>query len=120
MITLELPFPPSVNCYWRKCQHGMYITARGKQFRQDVGIIVKQQSFVDCMPFAGRLEVRVGFYPPDRRRRDLDNVFKALLDAMEHAGLYNDDEQIDYLSIERHEKVQGGKVTIELTERAAQ
>jgi hypothetical protein len=27
-------------------------------------------------------------HPPDRRRRDIDNVQKALLDALQHGGAY--------------------------------
>jgi crossover junction endodeoxyribonuclease RusA len=38
---------------------------------------------------------------PDRYRRDLDNVCKAMLDALGHAGVYQDDSQIDRLEIVR-------------------
>jgi crossover junction endodeoxyribonuclease RusA len=39
--------------------------------------------------------------PPDRRRRDIDNTAKAILDALAGAGVYDDDCQIDRLVIER-------------------
>jgi crossover junction endodeoxyribonuclease RusA len=45
----------------------------------------------------------------DRRRRDLDNVQKALLDALEHGGVYRDDAQIDLLVVERGPVTPGGK-----------
>ena len=34
------------------------------------------------------------FYPPDRRRRDLDNLQKSLWDAIQYGGGYRDDSQI--------------------------
>ena len=48
-----------------------------------------------------RIRMEVIAYPPDKRRRDLDNLGKSLLDSLQHAGLYQDDSQIDYLSFER-------------------
>jgi crossover junction endodeoxyribonuclease RusA len=36
---------------------------------------------------------------PDNRRRDLDNLLKPLLDAMEHAGVYVNDSQVHDLHI---------------------
>lgn len=45
----------------------------------------------------GRLSVEIDAHPPDRRRRDLDNLQKPLLDALEYAGVYEDDSQIDRL-----------------------
>jgi Holliday junction resolvase RusA-like endonuclease len=36
---------------------------------------------------------------PDRRRRDVDNLLKSLLDGLGHAGVYEDDSQIQDLRI---------------------
>ena len=63
---------------------------------------------------AGPLEVDIHVYPPDRRRRDVDNVQKALLDALDHGGGYEDDSQIVRLSIEKGELVEGGKTIIKI------
>ena len=60
----------------------------------------------------GRLEVRVTVCPPDNRRRDLDNVQKALLDALAKGGAYRDDSQIDRLVVERGPVTPGGKVLV--------
>ena len=43
----------------------------------------------------GPLRCCLYFVPPDRRRRDLDNLYKCLFDALGHAGVYEDDSQID-------------------------
>lgn len=62
----------------------------------------------------GPLIVDVVVHPPDRRRRDIDNVQKALLDALQHAGAYSDDSQIIRLSIERGRPVDGGKTIVQI------
>jgi len=56
--------------------------------------------------------VHVALFPPDKRKRDVDNVLKALLDACEHAGCYESDSQIDELHIVRQEMRTGGGCTI--------
>lgn len=65
-------------------------------------------------PLAGPLDLEVIVYPPDRRRRDIDNLQKALLDALAHGGAYHDDSQIARLTVERRQVVAGGKVRIRL------
>jgi hypothetical protein len=65
-------------------------------------------------PIAGRLAVTIDVHPPDRRRRDLDNALKALLDALQHGGAYHDDAQIDDLHIRRGACVSGGRVCVRL------
>lgn len=75
---------------------------------------------VNNRQLAGRLAVSMVACPPDRRARDLDNVLKATLDAMTHAGVWLDDSQIDLLSVERAQVVKGGelRVTISVKEAA--
>ena len=41
---------------------------------------------------------------------------KALLDALGHGGVYEDDGQIDRLEIERGSVVPGGKVVVRISE----
>ena len=60
----------------------------------------------------GRLSLHVSLCPPDRRQRDVDNVLKPLLDAMEHAGCYDNDNQIDELHIIRREVQKGGSCVV--------
>lgn len=47
------------------------------------------------------IKIRIKAYPPDKRRRDLDNLLKSLLDSLQHAKLFPDDYQIDRLAIQR-------------------
>lgn len=93
---VRLPYPPTVNTYWRHTSRGTYLTTRARQFRIEVAEIV-----ADCETFRGRLRVSVELTMPDRRKRDIDNTVKALLDALAHAGVICDDEQIDELRVRR-------------------
>ena len=47
------------------------------------------------------LQVVIAAHFPDVARRDLDNLFKAPLDALAKAGVYDDDSQIVDLRIFR-------------------
>ncbi|HFI7348994.1 TPA: RusA family crossover junction endodeoxyribonuclease [Escherichia coli] len=82
LIDLVLPYPPTVNTYWRRRGSTYFISEEGKRYR----------------------------------RRDLDNILKAPLDALTHAGLLIDDEQFDEINIVRGLPVPGGRLGIKITE----
>jgi crossover junction endodeoxyribonuclease RusA len=109
MIELELPYPPSVNHYWRRVGARTLISRGGRAFRQAVCSILAAHGI---RPLDGALVVEVAVHPPDRRRRDIDNLQKALLDALAHGGAYHDDSQISRLTVERQHVVPGGKVVV--------
>ncbi len=114
MLVLELPWPPSVNHYWRHFRGRVVISQEGVRFRSAVKWIV----LAKCRaPLTGRLAVTVHAYPPDRRERDLDNLLKATQDALCHGGAFVSDSQIDWLLIERHEVVPNGKIIVWIDER---
>ena len=112
MTTINLPWPPSINHYWRRVGNRTLISKAGRDYRARVIAHVTY-----CHPrleqYTGRLSVRIRAHAPDRRRRDLDNIPKAILDAVTHAGVWLDDEQIDDLHIVRGEVVTPGFVTVE-------
>lgn len=100
-IVIHLPYPPSMNHYWRSVQGRMLISKKGRSFRVNVVAAVIEQHGFQALSIPGRLLVSITVSCPDRRRRDLDNLLKPTLDALQHAGVYEDDSQIDYLSISR-------------------
>lgn len=86
----ELPWPVSANRYWRKAGKVIHTSAEARDYRSRVGWLVKGQPQFGT----ARVAVAVVAYPPDNRRRDLDNIGKVLWDALQHAGVYADDSQI--------------------------
>lgn len=114
MIEFDLPYPPSVNHYYRRVGPRTLISREGRRFREHVTSVL---AGLGLKPMDGPLEVHIDVFPPDRRRRDLDNVQKALLDAMEHGGVYHDDSQIKKFVAEMHGVVPGGKVVVAIQRR---
>ena len=108
-MEFELPFPPSVNHLWRRVGNRTLLSRRGRAFRQQVCSLL-----YGVQPLNGPLSVEIDLHPPDRRRRDVDNVQKALLDALTHAGAYHDDSQIVRLTTVRRSVVSGGKVRLRI------
>jgi crossover junction endodeoxyribonuclease RusA len=84
----------------------MGISKAGREFKSLVSDYVVEYR----VPKLGqaRLEMKVVLYPKDRRKQDIDNRIKALWDALGDAGVFDDDEQIDVLMIERGEIKKGG------------
>jgi len=115
MLTIALPYPPSVNRYWRSVNGRVLVSADGRAFRDSAAIFAKSV-LRGAKPLTGRLSVRIELSPPDRRRRDIDNVLKALLDSMTYAGVWIDDSQIDELSIKRIPMIPGGSVCVHVAQ----
>lgn len=95
----------------------MLLSRDGRKYREAV-LDVVLATYGALRPLSGRLEVALWAAPPDRRRRDLDNVCKAILDAMTHAAVWTDDEQIDVLMVRRAEVAKPGSVTVYVRELA--
>lgn len=110
MISLELPYPPTVNTYYRQFRGKTLISEKGRAYRLAVVRLLQTKRFKKLGKARVRMLVEV--YPPDARRRDLDNIFKALCDALAYAGVYEDDGQIDDLRVIRKDKWGGGMVLV--------
>ncbi len=90
---VTLPFPPKeLNPNSRL--HFMKVAKFKKHYRQTCWALAKEAGF-DSTSLAGceKAEVHLMFYPPDRRHRDMDNMFasmKAGLDGLADALHFND------------------------------
>ena len=118
-MTLTLPWPPSVNHYWIRTRRGMTRSKRAKAYLHAVSASLIDQGHKDIAIglkrgpyYTERLRVTVIANPPNRIRRDLDNLGKAACDAMAHVGLYRDDSQIDDWRVIRGEVVKGGELIV--------
>lgn len=112
-MKMILPFPPTVNTYWRHVGPRTLISRKGREYRRAIcGLLAGGGPRKP--PAGGRIALSMDAFPPDRRRRDLDNLPKAVLDSLAHAGVYEDDSQIDLLIIRRQDLVKGGKLGIQI------
>ena len=67
--------------------------------------------------FLGRIFLNIRVYPPDKRKRDIDNLIKVVADSLQDAGFYENDSQIDRIFIERDSTVvKNGELCVRLSE----
>ena len=114
-VVLYLPWPPTINSYYKMTRNGQrYLDVSVREFRRKVADTVNEQC--PGLTLTDNIFMEVYLYPPDRRKRDLDNYMKGLLDALTEAGLWEDDSLIDQLHIYRGEVTRAGSVRIEISE----
>ena len=111
VVEITLPWPPTVNTYWRQFQGRVLISKQGREYRKVVADQVMLQRAAKHLDHAVRVEIKA--FRPDRRRRDLDNLLKALLDSMTHAGVMDDDALIQDLRIYWADEI-GGMVKVKI------
>lgn len=112
-ISFELPWPPSVNRYYRHVGPRVLISREGRRYRM---MCVSRLGGV-FPKLEGKVKLTGEFYPPDARKRDLDNVLKCMIDSLVHAGLMRDDSQIKHIDVQMMSPVPPeGAVYIKLEE----
>lgn len=94
-----LPIPPALNHMGADGFRGGRKTPEYHAFMDAVARTVVEQG---SPRIEGRLKVTIEIVPANGRRFDIDGRAKALLDALEDAGVYSNDEQIDHLEIRRY------------------
>ncbi|BFJ68515.1 MULTISPECIES: RusA family crossover junction endodeoxyribonuclease [Salmonella] len=119
-MKLTLPFPPSVNTYWRAPNKGSLkgrhmVSASGRKYQSEACAAVIEQLRRLPKPSTAPAAVEIILYPPDKRIRDLDNYNKALFDALTHAGVWEDDSQVKRMLLEWGPVFPKGKVEITIT-----
>jgi len=91
--------PPTINHYYGRNGNHLFMRPEGTKFRQIVNMTLAQ--FRHRIVKDDRLAVSIGLVFANRRRCDIDNRLKALLDSLMHAGVLVDDSAIDRLHVQR-------------------
>lgn len=125
---VTLPYPPSVNRYWRRVGARTVLSREGRAYKAAVAVAWMRERVARCasagagasasggaavpaLPLlAGAVAVRLEVYRP-RRQGDLDNVAKAVLDALNGLA-WLDDSQIVELHLRRHEDAVSPRVEV--------
>lgn len=113
---LTLPLSPTINTYYGSAGNRRYIKPAGVAFRQEVALRVRL-SKMPCL--TGRLWLSIRVFPRDRRMQDISNRIKSLEDALQHAGAFVNDEQIDHLEVDRGPVTPGGRIEVMIGELSA-
>lgn len=101
-VALQLPWPPSMNRYWRRSGQKIHLSAAAKVYRRRVAdalMLAKLQPsgnhyLTAAGILTGPLWAIIALHPPTKQSRDLDNYEKALWDALEKASLIENDSQV--------------------------
>lgn len=99
-MILTLPYPPSNNRYYRHNRGRIHIATEGLGYR----MAVLERRPRDGWPLVGRLRMLLEVVPARTVSQDLDNIPKAICDALQYARIYQNDSQIDDLRVVRRPK----------------
>jgi len=125
-LTFTLPWPPSINSMYQqgiiggknvKARASMFLSQAGKDYRELARASIAEQ-LVPKHALHGRLAVMAIAHPPDKRTRDLDNLWKSALDVLKHNDVITDDGHIDDLHVKRGPERAGGLFVITVSEIA--
>ena len=111
MVELTLPYPPSVNRYWRTIVKDKrafpILSAEARAYKARMATYA-----VGRQPLQGALRLRVRLYRP-RKAGDIDGPLKPLLDALQGI-LYVNDSQLVRLEVDRFDDKDNPRVEVEV------
>ena len=94
---IELPIMAcSVNKYYRSWQGRVLISKDGREFKKEVDLLLNNYEKI-----LGKIKLTLILHFKDKRKRDLDNYNKVLIDCLKNK-LFEDDDQIYQLYMEKH------------------
>lgn len=111
---LWLPWPPSINRYWRRVGQNILVSEPGRKYREDAVKRIRQLARLRPYDRDDRLMVRILVYVPDNRLRDLDNLAKVPIDCFQAAGIIPDDSQVDALWMVRRGVESPGHIHVQI------
>lgn len=113
-MKLILPFPPSINVLYGHTKFGQkgkkrFLSPAGRLFCAKVYECIAEKRSLKNKPFpfefGGKFRVVLDLFPPDRRKRDIDNYTKVVFDAITKAGgVWADDALVKLKLIRMHDK----------------
>ncbi len=112
-IILNLPYPISVNNYYRTFRNIQTISKEGKAFKNQV-----KCDYYDLKPTTNNVELTILIHPKLTKKGtaskvllDLDNTLKVILDSL-IGIIYVDDKQVKKISIEYDLPIIDGGATV--------
>ena len=121
MYTIELSWPPSVNQYWEHVYNAklrrvqVFPSKAALSFKVQTAALVRKKGAPPR--FQNAIQIEIDAYPPDRRKRDSDNILKATFDALTYSNVWRDDYQVVDFRVRRFDET-GDKLIVRITELA--
>lgn len=93
-MKFELPLPPPLNSVYKMGKGRYYKDQKARDWEEEVGYTLKQEK-----PLKGPLSVDITMFL--KVDRDIDSSLKLVLDVMATVGVYENDKQIEYLTVSK-------------------
>ena len=121
-MRLILPWPPSMNTYWRhvpmRTRKGYVVrtllSRKARIYRTKCMYSIVEQCGQVKATINQPVAVNLHLHSPTRRKFDVDNYLKAILDALTHARIWDDDSLVDELHIFRGKVKKDGCVVVDI------
>lgn len=97
MIRYSLPYPPSVNNLFFNTGRGRSKTDAYKAWQEAAGYAIVEQG---RKRIRGLVALSIALVKPDKRKRDLSNVIKAIEDLLVSMSVIDDDSLVQRISIQ--------------------
>jgi len=109
---MMLVYPVSTNKVWKHGKNRVYLNPKVVDYRTEVWAATFGKTRFENDE---RLKLEINMWPP-RKNCDIDNILKTLLDALQHARVFANDNQIDELIVHKMPVRSGGEIEITLTD----
>ena len=91
-ITIDLPFPVSVNRIWRYGRGRVYKSTQYRSWIRNAGMVwISQRPLLEYRHISGPYSLVVVVNPPTKRKVDIDNLIKVLNDFAQRFGIVQND-----------------------------
>lgn len=97
MIRYALPYPPSTNTLFANVKGGRVKSEGYQRWLRNAGNAIIEQG---RRKMPGNVTLSIAVVRPDKRRRDLDNCLKAVIDLLVSMAVIDDDSLVQKISIQ--------------------
>lgn len=108
-VSFTVPGQPVPKQSFRYAHGGGYTPAHVKAWQERVGYAARYE--YKLPPYRGAVVVRLEFWMKNHRRVDLDNLSKAILDAL-NGVVWKDDTQVEQLNLYKFVDSDDPRVTV--------
>lgn len=114
-MTITVPWPPSTNTAYATVKGRRVKSQKAREYTRSIHALLATNN--DWAVYATRvtatsiIHLAIAYHPPDRRKRDVNNHDKILIDAI-FETLAADDSQITHLTLSKHDVTQGGRAIV--------
>ena len=98
----------SINKYYRSWKNKVLISKEGREFKKELELHLTNYEKI-----LGKIKLNIVLDFKDKRKRDVDNYAKVLIDCLKNK-LFEDDDQIYQLYMEKHIGCGYNQISIEI------